>query len=104
MAGFKKLILIQILSWLACVAVGSYFIAISFNYTVNEAQKNAQATVQNYIDGLTLSDISTNNFKRAITNNDTFANFILRDNQGAEVSKVTHFPGLALLPNLSKQI
>lgn len=97
MAGFKKLILIQILSWLACVAVGSYFIAISFNYTVNEAQKNAQATVQNYIDGLTLSDISTNNFKRAITNNDTFENFILRDNQGAEVFKVTHSPALPFI-------
>ena len=45
MAGFKKLIYIQIITWLLCVAAGSYFISISFDTAVSDAQKNAQTTV-----------------------------------------------------------
>ncbi|GAA60265.1 hypothetical protein P20652_2130 [Pseudoalteromonas sp. BSi20652] len=39
MAGFKKLIFIQIISWLLCVAAGSYLISISFDNAVSDAQK-----------------------------------------------------------------
>ena len=58
MAGFKKLILIQIISWLLCVAAGSYFISVGFDNAVSEAQKSAQVTVSKYINELSIDDLS----------------------------------------------
>ena len=88
MAGFKKLIFIQIISWLLCVAAGSYFISISFDTAVSDAQKNAQTTVTKYINDLSLDDISAQNLKQSIADGNTFSSFTLRDYQGAEVFSI----------------
>jgi len=85
MAGFKKLIFIQILSWLVCVAAGSYFISVSFNNAVSEAQTSAQTSVTRYINSLTSDELSPESIKKAIGDGKTFSSFILRDYQGAEV-------------------
>lgn len=88
MAGFKKLIFIQIISWLLCAAAGSYFISISFDTAVSDAQKNAQTTVTKYINDLSLDDISAQNLKQSIADGNTFSSFTLRDYQGAEVFSI----------------
>ncbi|MEL0634920.1 GGDEF domain-containing protein [Pseudoalteromonas carrageenovora] len=88
MAGFKKLIFIQIISWLLCVAAGSYFISISFDNAVSDAQKAAQITVTKYINGLTLDDTSAQNVKQSIADGKTFSSFTLRDYQGAEIFSI----------------
>ncbi|BED89627.1 MULTISPECIES: EAL domain-containing protein [unclassified Pseudoalteromonas] len=88
MAGFKKLIFIQILSWLVCVAAGSYFISVSFNNAVSEAQTSAQTSVTRYINSLTSEELSPESIKKAIGDGKTFSSFILRDYQGAEVFSV----------------
>ncbi|ATC81830.1 EAL domain-containing protein [Pseudoalteromonas agarivorans] len=88
MAGFKKLIFIQILSWLVCVAAGSYFISVSFNNAVSEAQTSAQTSVTRYINSLTNDELSPESIKKAIGDGKTFSSFILRDYQGAEVFSV----------------
>ncbi len=88
MAGFKKLILIQIISWLLCVAAGSYFISVGFDNAVSEAQKDAQVTVTKYINELSIDDISAENLKKSIANGNTFSNFTLRDYQGAEIFSI----------------
>ncbi|MEI8668713.1 GGDEF domain-containing protein [Pseudoalteromonas sp. B131b] len=88
MAGFKKLIFIQIISWLLCVAAGSYFISVSFDNAVSEAQKNAQASVTNYINDLSFDDNLVQNLKKSLADGKTFSSFTLRDYQGAEVFNV----------------
>ncbi|MBH0021018.1 GGDEF domain-containing protein [Pseudoalteromonas sp. SWXJ133] len=88
MAGFKKLIFIQIISWLLCVAAGSYLISISFDTAVSDAQKNAQATVTKYVNDLSLNEISAQNLKQSIADGKTFSSFTLRDYQGAEVFSI----------------
>ncbi|CAM3049678.1 EAL domain-containing protein [Pseudoalteromonas distincta] len=88
MAGFKKFIFIQIISWLLCVAAGSYFISIGFDNAVSDAQKNAQNTVNKYINDLSLSEISAQNLKQSIADGKTFSNFTLRDYQDAEVFSI----------------
>lgn len=85
MAGFKKLIFIQILSWLLCVAAGSYFISVSFNHAVSDAQTSAQTSVTRYINSLTSDNLSSESIKKAVANGEVFSSFILRDYQGAEV-------------------
>ncbi|WP_338367033.1 GGDEF domain-containing protein [uncultured Pseudoalteromonas sp.] len=85
MAGFKKLIFIQILSWLLCVAAGSYFISVSFNNAVSDAQTSAQTSVTRYINSLTSDNLSSESIKKAVANGEVFSSFILRDYQGAEV-------------------
>ena len=42
MAGFKKLIFIQLISWLLFASIGGYFVASAFNSAVSEKQKAAQ--------------------------------------------------------------
>lgn len=98
MAGFKKLIFIQIISWLLCVAAGSYLISVSFDNAVSDAQKAAQTTVTKYINGLTLDNTSAQNLKQSIADGNTFSSFTLRDYQGAEIFSInspTHLPMFA---------
>jgi len=98
MAGFKKLIFIQIITWLLCIAAGSYFISVSFNNAVSEAQKNAQTTVTKYINEISFDDTSAKNFKKIIADGKTFSSFTLRDYQGVEVFSVespSHLPMFA---------
>ncbi|GAA78175.1 GGDEF domain-containing protein [Pseudoalteromonas fuliginea] len=104
MAGFKKLIFIQIISWLLCVAAGSYFISVSFDNAVSEAQKNAQASVTNYINDLSFDDNLVQNLKKSLADGKTFSSFTLRDYQGAEVFKVNSPIDLPLFADFIQSI
>ncbi|KAA1154251.1 MULTISPECIES: EAL domain-containing protein [Pseudoalteromonas] len=104
MAGFKKLIFIQIISWLLCVAAGSYFISVSFDNAVSEAQKNAQASVTNYINDLSFDDNLVQNLKKSLADGKTFSSFTLRDYQGAEVFNVNSPIDLPLFADFIQSI
>ncbi|ALQ08636.1 MULTISPECIES: EAL domain-containing protein [unclassified Pseudoalteromonas] len=104
MAGFKKLIFIQIISWLLCVAAGSYFISVSFDNAVSEAQKNAQASVTNYINDLSFDDNLVQNLKKSLADGKTFSSFTLRDYQGAEVFNVNSLIDLPLFADFIQSI
>ncbi|WP_024609647.1 GGDEF domain-containing protein [Pseudoalteromonas sp. TB64] len=88
MAGFKKLIFVQIITWLLCIAAGTYFISVSFNNAVSDAQKNAQTTVTKYINEISFNDDSAQNLKKIIADGKTFSSFTLRDYQGNEVFSI----------------
>lgn len=100
MAAFKKLILIQMISWLVCAAAGFYFISVNFNNAVGNTQKNAQATIHTYINNLSLEDISTDNLKSALLNSHTFSYFIVRDSQGNEILSVSSPAYLPFFPQM----
>jgi diguanylate cyclase (GGDEF)-like protein len=85
MAGFKKLIFIQIISWLLCVLAGSYFIAVKFDSAISDAQKQAQITVAKYVNSRTSADIFPQSIKSAFADGLTFSSFVLRDYQGKEI-------------------
>ncbi|WP_273046857.1 GGDEF domain-containing protein [Pseudoalteromonas sp.] len=85
MAGFKKLIIIQLISWLLCVVAGTYFISAQFDSAVSDAQINAQNTITKYIDNSSFNDEAAQNLKNALADGKTFSRFTLRDFQGAEV-------------------
>ena len=88
MAGFKKLIFVQIITWLLCIAAGTYFISVSFNNAVSDAQKNAQTTVTKYINEISFNDDSAQNLKKIIADGKIFSSFTLRDYQGNEVFSI----------------
>ncbi|GAB0112264.1 EAL domain-containing protein [Pseudoalteromonas distincta] len=88
MAGFKKLIFIQIISWLLCVLVGSYFISVSFDHAISNTQKNAQSNISKYINKISFSDLSAKDLESSVADGKTFSSFTLRDFQGAEVFSV----------------
>ncbi|MEL0642441.1 GGDEF domain-containing protein [Pseudoalteromonas aliena] len=88
MAGFKKLIFIQIISWLLCVLVGSYFISVSFDHAISNTQKNAQNNISKYINKISFSDLSAKDLESSVADGKTFSSFTLRDFQGAEVFSV----------------
>lgn len=96
MTGFKNFILVQIISWLICLAAGSYFIATSFDDAVNEAQKNAQTNITNYINNISFDDLSPQDLKKSVTEGNIFSNFTLRNFQGAEVFNVSSPTPLSL--------
>ena len=100
MAAFKKLILIQLLAWLVLVSAGSYFISQNFDNAIGNAQKNAQATVEQYIKNLSATDISAENLKNTLATSETFSNFVLRDYQGVEVFSVNNAVQLPFIAEL----
>jgi len=100
MAAFKKLILIQLLAWLVLVSAGSYFISQNFDNAIGNAQKNAQATVEQYIKNLSATDISAENLKNTLATSETFSNFVLRDYQGVEVFSVNNAVQLPITAEL----
>ena len=99
MAGFKKLIFVQIITWLLCIAAGTYFISVSFNNAVSDAQKNAQTTVTKYINEISFNDASAQNLKKIIADGKTFSSFTLRDYQGNEVFSIDTPPRLPIFAN-----
>ena len=58
MAGFKKLIFIQLISWLLFALLGGYFIALSFDSAVSDAQQKAQRVVNAYINTQTIEQLA----------------------------------------------
>lgn len=88
MAGFKKLILIQLISWLLLASVGGYFVALAFDNAASSAQKKAQNVVSNYIDNHTIEEISPQQIQQALADGNTFSSFILRDYDGKELINI----------------
>ena len=100
MAAFKKLIFIQLMAWLILVTAGCYFISQNFDSAIGNAQKNAQATVEQYIKNLSATDISADNLKSTLATSETFSRFTLRDYQGAEVFSISNTPKLPFIAEL----
>ncbi|OUS73149.1 diguanylate phosphodiesterase [Pseudoalteromonas sp. A601] len=88
MAGFKKLILIQLISWLLLASVGGYFVALAFDNAASSAQKKAQNVVSNYINDHTIEEISPQQIQQALADGNTFSSFILRDYDGKELINI----------------
>ncbi|WP_369669693.1 hypothetical protein, partial [Enterococcus faecium] len=88
MAGFKKLILIQLISWLLLASAGCYFVALAFDNAASSAQKKAQNVVSNYIDNHTIEEISPQQIQQALADGNTFSSFILRDYDGKELINI----------------
>ncbi|MDN3377152.1 MULTISPECIES: GGDEF domain-containing protein [unclassified Pseudoalteromonas] len=88
MAGFKKLILIQLISWLLLASVGGYFVALAFDNAASSAQKKAQNVVSNYINDHTIEEISAQQIQQALADGNTFSSFILRDYDGKELINI----------------
>ncbi|MFY8325904.1 EAL domain-containing protein [Pseudoalteromonas sp. ZZD1] len=88
MAGFKKLIFIQLISWLLLASAGGYFAASAFDSAASSAQKKAQNVVSNYINNHTLEDISPQQIQQALADGNTFSSFILRDYDGKELINI----------------
>ncbi|WP_226916452.1 hypothetical protein [Pseudoalteromonas undina] len=100
MAAFKKLIFIQLMAWLILVTAGCYFISQNFDSAIGKAQKNAQATVEQYIKNLSATDLSADNLKNTLASSEIFSHFTLRDYQGAEVFSVNNAPQLPFIAEL----
>ena len=82
MAGFKKLIFIQLISWLLFTVLGGYLVALSFDSSVSDTQKKAQLTVNSYISDLTMDDLSAEKIQRTFADASIFSSFTLRDHAG----------------------
>ncbi|KZN50180.1 EAL domain-containing protein [Pseudoalteromonas luteoviolacea] len=98
MAGFKKLIFLQFISWLLFSAVGSFFVASSFDSAVSKAQMSAQKMVSNYIQEKTMTDMTPEHIRLSLSNGDVFSTFIVRDFAGQtilQLGKPTQLPFLA---------
>ncbi|MCQ8877657.1 GGDEF domain-containing protein [Pseudoalteromonas shioyasakiensis] len=88
MAGFKKLIFIQLISWLLLASAGGYFVASAFDSAASSAQKKAQNVVSNYINNHTIDEISPQRIQQALADGTTFSSFILRDYEGKELINI----------------
>ncbi|BDF94804.1 GGDEF domain-containing protein [Pseudoalteromonas sp. KAN5] len=100
MAGFKKLIFIQLISWLLFASIGGYFVAAAFDNATSNAQHKAQLVVNNYINKHSIADISPEKLQQVLADGNTFSSFILRDQQGKEVVNIqspTPLPAIAQL-------
>ncbi|MFC3033873.1 EAL domain-containing protein [Pseudoalteromonas fenneropenaei] len=90
MTGFKKLIFLQLLSWLIFSALGTYFVALSFDSAVGNAQVGAQSMVTRYIENKTLQDVTPEHIEQALNNGQVFATFVIRDYDGKTVMQVAN--------------
>lgn len=88
MAGFKKLIFVQLISWLLFALLGGYFIALGFDNAVSDAQKKAQFVVNTYINSLTMDELAPEKIQKALADGTTFSKFIIRDQAGNLVTMV----------------
>jgi len=100
MAGFKKFIFIQVISWLVCVLVGSYFISVSFDNAISNTQKDAHNNISKYINEKSFSDLSAEDFKKSVVNDNTFSSFTLKDFHGIKVFSVNTPTDLPMLASL----
>ncbi|RZQ51349.1 diguanylate phosphodiesterase [Pseudoalteromonas phenolica] len=93
MAGFKKLIFVQLISWLLFSLVGVFFFATSFDSAVSKAQQSAQVMVTKYIKEKTMAEVTPQHIRQALANGNVFSTFIVRDFNGDTVLNVnTHSP------------
>ena len=93
MAGFKKLIFVQLISWLLFSLVGVFFFATSFDSAVSKAQQSAQVMVTQYIKEKTMAEVTPQHIRQALANGNVFSTFIVRDFNGDTVLNVnTHSP------------
>lgn len=108
MAGFKKLITLQLLSWILFSIIGTVFVAKGFDLAVSEAQINTQTMVTRYIENKTLADVSAEHVKQALDNGKVFSTFIVRDYEGKTVLQVanpTQLPlGVSMLEGMFNSI
>ncbi|MFC0116375.1 EAL domain-containing protein [Pseudoalteromonas xiamenensis] len=88
MAGFKKLITLQLLSWLLFSLIGTFFVARGFDQAVSEAQVSTQTMVTRYIENKTLADVSPEHIELALNNGKVFSTFIVRDYEGKTVLQI----------------
>jgi len=88
MAGFKKLITLQLLSWLLFSLIGTFFVARGFDQAVSEAQVSTQTMVTRYIENKTLADVSPEHIELALNNGKVFSTFIVRDYEGKTILQI----------------
>ncbi|MGJ8485418.1 EAL domain-containing protein [Pseudoalteromonas sp. SYSU M81236] len=100
MAGFKKLIFIQLISWLLLTVLGGYLVALSFDSSVSDTQKKAQLTVNSYISDLTMDDLSAEKIQRTFADASIFSSFTLRDHAGKTLVAVQSSESLPLLAEM----
>ncbi len=100
MAGFKKLIFIQLISWLLFALLGGYFIALSFDSAVSDAQQKAQNVVSAYINTQTLDELAPEKIKHALADGSTFSKFVIRDQAGQVVSSFESSQSLPLFAEI----
>ncbi|MFY8283471.1 EAL domain-containing protein [Pseudoalteromonas sp. SSMSWG5] len=100
MAGFKKLIFIQLISWLLFTVLGGYLVALSFDSSVSDTQKKAQLTVNSYISDLTMDDLSAEKIQRTFADASIFSSFTLRDHAGKTLVAVQSSESLPLLAQM----
>lgn len=102
MAGFKKLIFIQLISWLLFASIGGYFVASAFDSAVSNKQKAAQNIISSYINAQTMDDFSPQKIQQALLDGSAFSSFILRDYDGKEIVNIQSpapLPAFASLVN-----
>jgi diguanylate cyclase (GGDEF)-like protein len=100
MAGFKKLIFIQLISWLLFTVLGGYLVALSFDSSVSDTQKKTQLTVNSYISDLTMDDLSAEKIQRTFADASIFSSFTLRDHAGKTLVAVQSSESLPLLAEM----
>ncbi|RZM74086.1 EAL domain-containing protein [Pseudoalteromonas rubra] len=88
MAGFKKLIFLQLISWIVFSALGSFLVASSFDNAVSRAQQNAQSMVSNYIQEKTMADVTPEHIRLSLGSGNVFSSFIVRDFAGQTVLNI----------------
>jgi diguanylate cyclase (GGDEF)-like protein len=100
MAGFKKLILLQLSLWLTFSLVGTYLFASSFDSAVSKAQQNTQTMVTQYIQNKTMNDVTPEHLSQALSDGNMFSSFIVRDFDGEAVLNIDATTPLPLLADL----
>ena len=100
MAGFKKLIFIQLISWLLFALLGGYFIALSFDSAVSDAQQKAQRVVNAYINTQTIEQLAPEKIQKAFADGSTFSKLVIRDQSGQVVSMVESSQSLPLFAEI----
>ncbi|QTL33928.1 EAL domain-containing protein [Pseudoalteromonas viridis] len=88
MAGLKKLIFLQLISWIVFSALGSFLVASSFDNAVSRAQQNAQSMVSNYIQEKTMADVTPEHIRLSLGSGNVFSSFIVRDFAGQTVLNI----------------
>ncbi|MDW7547425.1 MULTISPECIES: GGDEF domain-containing protein [Pseudoalteromonas] len=98
MAGFRKLIILQVTSWLLLSLISSFFFATSFDSAISKAQQSAHAMVTEYIKDKKLSEVTPEHISQALNSGEVFSTFIVRDFDGNTVLQVntpTNLPFVA---------
>ena len=100
MAGFKKLIFLQLSLWLTFSLIGTFFFASSFDSAVSRAQQSAQVMVTQYIQNKTMDNVTPDHIRQALSNGNVFSTFIVRDFNGDTVLNVDTAAPLPVLAEM----